>query len=899
MVTPVAGGLAAWADDRAKEFEVIAQMRDSDAPAADRALEIVRQFIVEKGLILYGGQAIDFALRLKGSGIYPEHQTPDYDFFSPQSVDHAYELADRLVAAGFPNVGAIPAIHVQTMRVATDFIYVADISYTPPEVFESLPTVSYAGMKVLHPDYQRTDMHLAFCFPFSNPPREDIFHRYRKDLKRFRLFQEFYPVGADSELNAPVAGGEEARPAPSEVAVDLSRVALHGFAAYAATRRALAELEEAAREAGAAEALAAARALAENCPLLAIGLEAQTETPNRVLVRFTPPAAAPRLALATPWPGEVVESLGGTAEWFAPYMDSRPLMARVSAPGTPSVDVFSTRNRLLAVTRIEIDGVRVAVASPQYVLLNFLYEAQVAPTPALRALYVEYYAATLNLLEAGGTLVAALRAEGGGPGVPDDIFRRFVESSPFGLPVQTIGDTNHDASYLIRIAQSAIRVGDSPPGIDPADLPDLANVPTRYYPGGKHTPGEHPAFDYGSNAAFQRAGQPLPGPVKSEEETTLPITAGRESASDKMSDKMSDKRSDKVSGSPTYLALLTNLDPAPLNELLRPAGWVPLGLREAQRRRVSLVFTEGRWNHDRRLWNVKSVMKGRLVVPEVTNKVRLHIALAEHAPELVPETFVVRLEDPGPPRMPKPGPWIWRPELGFKGQGVVAFDSQQELDRVWAEHRRTAPKSRALITRYLDDPILIDIHGEARKFHVRFYFLLVVVPPDAAGETFGPPGRRAGILTEGEIANAAAPYQRGDYENTKIHDTHFGQSAGRRFPRDFPGDAEDVFDQARRMLTAVAEMALPGACPYSEAQAGFELLGADTMVDRDGRLWLLEINDRISLDRSKVEDASAYREWLSALVFRGIAGFVLNRDVSADDNSAGPVVETCLELPFE
>ena len=232
-------GLAAWVDGRAKDFEVIAQERNADAALADRALEIVRQFIVKRGLILYGGQAIDFALRLRGSQIYPDHQTPDYDCFSSQSVDDAYDLADALVAAGFPNVGAIPAIHAQTMRVAVDFVYVADISYAPPAVFASFPTVSYAGMRVLHPDIQRLDMHLAFSFPFNNPPREDVFHRHHKDLKRFRLFQELYPVTAEE---GRVLGGL-AEPQPVTLELDLSRVALHGFAGYALVRSAFAELE--------------------------------------------------------------------------------------------------------------------------------------------------------------------------------------------------------------------------------------------------------------------------------------------------------------------------------------------------------------------------------------------------------------------------------------------------------------------------------------------------------------------------------------------------------------------------------------------------------------------------------------------------------------------------------
>lgn len=859
------GRLAAWADEHAKEFEVIAQTRNTDAPAADRALDVVRRFIVERGLILYGGQAIDFALRLKGSGIYPPHQTPDYDFFSPRSVDDAYELADRLVAAGFPNVGAIPAIHVQTMRVVTDFIYVADISYAPPEVFDRLPTVSYAGMRVLHPDYQRTDMHLALCFPFNNPPREDIFHRYAKDLKRFRLFQELYPVADPAALNAPVEGGAAARRvAPAaEAVVDLARVALHGFAAYAAYWSAFAELEAAARAAGVYPAdlsppaeYAAKITLAPRGGLTAVRLE----------------SAGPRIALATPWPDEVVAALaagGAAVEWFAAYMDSRPLMARVAHPGRAPVEVHSTRNRLLAVAAIVIDGIRATVATPQYVLLNFLYEAQVAPDAAARALYVNHYAAALSLLEAGGRLIAALRSGEAGSAVAAETYRAFVESSPFGLPVQTLGDTNWDASYLIRLAQSAAKVGDEPPGVDPADLPDLANVPARYYPGGKHTPGEHPPFEYGSNAAFQRAGQRL---------AAAGVVGGAEGARPRR----------------TYLALLEELDGAVLERLLRADArteWV----RVADVAFADLVVADGKYNWDRRAWAIRAGLKSRLNAPGISNKLRLHkILLGAGGPaaQFIPETIVIpsvqawrarksdrplpyapalKLGAPRDDRLPAvPGigpdsPWIWRPEKGWGGAGVQMFTRQADVNRAVIELAR--PDEGAVLTRYVRDPACIIVDGTPRKMHLRLFFVVVV----------GPEGRRSALYREGEIAYAREPYAARDYDNPAIHDTHFRWCQERRFPRDYPGGgaaAAAVMQQAVTMFATISRLTLARVEPYSESPQGFEVFGADLLVDAAGRVWLIEINTKPGF-RLAEHDTPARIEWLSGVIFAGIAEFVL------------------------
>jgi hypothetical protein len=220
----------------------LAEARDAGAPRAREALALVRAFLVERELVVYGGQAIDYALRLAGAeGLYPEWQLPDYDAYSPDAVGDAYDLAARLHAAGFPRVGVLHGIHVTTMRVKTDAVFVADLSYAPPEVFRALPRLDYRGLRVVHPDFQRASMHLAFCFPYNAPPREDVFCRFRQVLPRLELFDEYYPLSRGSALAALAAlgGGGGAR---VRAAVALGRVALHGFAAYGLLREALDEL---------------------------------------------------------------------------------------------------------------------------------------------------------------------------------------------------------------------------------------------------------------------------------------------------------------------------------------------------------------------------------------------------------------------------------------------------------------------------------------------------------------------------------------------------------------------------------------------------------------------------------------------------------------------------------
>ena len=453
--------LAEWAKEHAGALKVIAQQRDADGPMADRALELVRSFIVKRSLILFGGLAIDYALRLSESrGIYHDDERPDFDVLSPNSVDDAYDLADELARAGFSDVGVVRGIHVQTMRVRTDYVWVADIGYAPRGVFEALPTLDYRGMRVMHPDYQRMDMHLAFCFPFSGAPREDVFHRWKKDLKRFNLLDPVYPVtGSGATLAEPALKTVTAR-LPVPIAAPSARglgVALHGFAACAVLQ------DELARRRAPESAPAS-----QHFRLLdAHSFEVEV------------PAACPGMAhFASPDPDSATRGLPDVV-WTDPYMDVFP---ETAISESAAATVLSTRDRLLSVSTVRVGELEALVVTPQYLLLFFLFEAHRAPSEGLRRVYRDYYALTLKLLRDS-----------------EETFRdgSALAASLFGPSVQTLGKTNHNAAYLIKIAKIASDLGEGS-----ADL--LAGLPRGYYPSqGKARP---PAFDYAASPFFQRAG---------------------------------------------------------------------------------------------------------------------------------------------------------------------------------------------------------------------------------------------------------------------------------------------------------------------------------------------------------------------------------------------------------
>jgi hypothetical protein len=512
---------------QAREYEALAGRLDADADMARRALEMVRNFIIERGLVLYGGLAIDYALRLKGSALYPPGELPDYDFYSPRNVDDAYDLAERLEEAGFPRAGAIRALHAQTMRVRVDFVGVADISYVPPAVYRRLPTLRYQGMRVIHPDFQRADMHLAFCFPFNNPPQEDVFHRFPKDLPRFALLEEHYQVSTGARLGRPevsaqgaTGGAQKKGPAPPGARrgrLPLGWAALHGFAAYAALGRALQELAEMLPDRSPAR-LEAEETL-EGWPsfqsrLRGSALEVEYGLPGGE-------AAAEPFLLASPWPEEALRRSAAGAEETprpskarqrAPLLDLRP--ASAEAAGTC---VYSTHFRLLAVARLGVenskkDGAAYDVVSAQFLLLHLLVEALEAEG-ARRDFYAGCYSRLLALLRAADKALGALGEQVGNDAQLQAAYRRLVNTTPFGLTTRVLGDRNYSPAYLIQLAGEKARVGEPADPALAAALPDLSRLPENYYPdkpkyqrnGG---PEPRPAYAY-DHPLFRRDGRLL------------------------------------------------------------------------------------------------------------------------------------------------------------------------------------------------------------------------------------------------------------------------------------------------------------------------------------------------------------------------------------------------------
>lgn len=160
------------------------------SPEIKTIVEIVENFIKKKNLICYGGTAINNILPKQDQFYNKELEIPDYDFFSFNALNDAKELADIYLKNGFTDVEAKSGQHHGTYKVFVNFIPIADITYLPKEIFQSIKkeSIRVAGILYAPPNYLRMGMFLELSRPAGDTSR------WEKVLKRITLLNKHYPL---------------------------------------------------------------------------------------------------------------------------------------------------------------------------------------------------------------------------------------------------------------------------------------------------------------------------------------------------------------------------------------------------------------------------------------------------------------------------------------------------------------------------------------------------------------------------------------------------------------------------------------------------------------------------------------------------------------------------------
>ena len=159
-------------------------------PDVKKIIGILEDFLKKKKLICYGGTAINNILPLEDQFYDKNIEIPDYDFYSPNALDDAKELADIYYNNGFQEVEAKAGVHYGTYKVFVNFIPVADITYLEKLLFKRIQrdAIRVYGILYCPANFLRMNMYLELSRPAG-----DI-SRWEKVLKRLILLNKNYPL---------------------------------------------------------------------------------------------------------------------------------------------------------------------------------------------------------------------------------------------------------------------------------------------------------------------------------------------------------------------------------------------------------------------------------------------------------------------------------------------------------------------------------------------------------------------------------------------------------------------------------------------------------------------------------------------------------------------------------
>ena len=154
-------------------------------------ISIIESYIKEHQLIVYGGNAQNLAIKkIDPKGVfYDDKDVHDYDVYSFDPRTDAINLTKQIFKAGFKNILAIEAIHVETYSIKYYGTPLCDFSYMPKYIFDNLPILSVDGFKIVNPYLAYID----FMRMFNDPLTSSSF-RWSKNFERFNMMQKYYPL---------------------------------------------------------------------------------------------------------------------------------------------------------------------------------------------------------------------------------------------------------------------------------------------------------------------------------------------------------------------------------------------------------------------------------------------------------------------------------------------------------------------------------------------------------------------------------------------------------------------------------------------------------------------------------------------------------------------------------
>lgn len=164
-------------------------------PTRDKRWDIIytiRDFVIEKKRKLYGGFALNELIKeISPEDVFYDEKNVkcwDIDFYSPEPINDAQELANRLHEKGYKHIRASEAIHDETYKIYVETEEFADITYVPRPIYNKIPFKTIDGINITGPHWLMIDYLRILTDPLTSWFRlEKIFPRLCALVKHFPL----------------------------------------------------------------------------------------------------------------------------------------------------------------------------------------------------------------------------------------------------------------------------------------------------------------------------------------------------------------------------------------------------------------------------------------------------------------------------------------------------------------------------------------------------------------------------------------------------------------------------------------------------------------------------------------------------------------------------------------
>lgn len=172
------------------KLEKFSKEKMARSPIIKKIISILEKFLKRKKLICYGGTALNNVLPAKDQFYNKDLEIPDYDFYSPNALNDAKELADIYFKAGYESVEARAGAHHGTYKVFVQFIPIADITQMDEPLFNSVTKESIKINGILYAPINFLRLNI---YKELSRPKGDI-SRWEKIYKRLNLLNKHYPM---------------------------------------------------------------------------------------------------------------------------------------------------------------------------------------------------------------------------------------------------------------------------------------------------------------------------------------------------------------------------------------------------------------------------------------------------------------------------------------------------------------------------------------------------------------------------------------------------------------------------------------------------------------------------------------------------------------------------------